>query len=245
MGFKIKGGLAGSADRIKQDQARSKQGPRTYIRRVKDGESLDVRFMTEPDGWFSFREYYVQGIGYFPDANLQELGIDLPEGTRNPSKRYLANAYLPGEDKVVPLLLPLDLASRIVMRFDRNGTVQDRDFVLHRAGSGVDTKYDVETADKESRDMSDKSLLDLGLVLQRQFEDAFGMDPMEVDETEEAESPTEVSSSTGEGDDGTLTEEQALAMDEDDLVLICEQIGVERSGNESKAELVELIFADS
>lgn len=252
MAFKINGGLAGSADRIKQQQERA-QNPRTYIRRVKDKEALRVRFLTEPEGWFQFREYYVQGIGYFPDANLSELGIELPADTRNPSKRYLANAYLPDESRVVPLLLPLDLASRIVMRFDRNGTITDRDFILHRAGSGIDTKYDAETDDKSSFDASSVTSVDLAMTLQRQFEDAFGLelDAVNEEETPEspsdvpssAEKPSDIPSSAEKDDDGTLSEEDARKMDLADLELLAEQIGVERMGSESKDELIEKIFA--
>lgn len=244
MGFKIKGGLAGSADRIKKDQERKSEG-RSYIRRVKDGEALKVRFLTEPEGWFQFREYYVQGVGYFPDANLDELGINLPTGTRSPSKRYLANTLLVGENRVVPLLLPLDLASRVVMRHDRNGTITDRDFILHRAGSGIDTKYDAETDDKSAMDLTQYNLVDLGTVLQRQFEDAFDLelDAEEEEGTVSSEMPfKEEASSTEQGGD-MLTEDQAREMDRIELEAIADQIGITRTGNEDRDTLIESIFA--
>ena len=70
------------------------------------------------------------------------------------SNRYLANVVDLDRDKVIPLLMPRDLANRFVVRYERNGTLIDRDFELSRTGEGLDTVYDLDAgvADRKKID---------------------------------------------------------------------------------------------
>lgn len=264
----ISGGKAGSVDRLKKEMDKS-SGNRTWIRGIKAGEDLTVRFLTEPDEWYSYREHYDPDIHFFPCVGRDN---DCPgcehesEKVQRTSRRFLANALDVEEGTVIPLKLPLDLANRLVARYERNGnTILNRDYTLHRMGKALDTTYDVTPEDKSQVDVSKYQLIDLEAALIEQFEDAFELESGEKEaapqtssekkreqatklidndsDLDDDEVPSEPSASPEEDDeDGYLTEEQALAMDKDELKKLATQVGVELDGRWSKQKMVEAIF---
>jgi hypothetical protein len=252
----ISGGKAGSVKRIQRDAERS-SGDRTWVRYLKEGEDLTVRFLTEPDEWYSYREHYDPDRGFFPcigkDSNCP--GCEhVSEKVQRSSRRYLANALDVESGFVVPIKLPLDLANRLVARYERNSnTLMNRDYTLHRMGKGLDTTYDVTPEDKSKVDTSQYKPLDLEKVLVQQFEETFDLnedddEPVAYDTDsdldEDDEVPSEPSASTDEDDDeGYLTEAQALAMSKPELKALAEQVGVELDGRWSVEKMVEAIFA--
>lgn len=271
MAFKIAGGKAGSASRIKKDMDRS-SGNRAWIKGVKAGEDLTVRFLTEPDEWYAYREHYDPEIHFFPCIGKDS---DCPgcehasEKVQRTSRRYLANVLDVESGQSIPLKLPLDLANRLVARYERNGnTLTNRDYTLHRMGKGLDTTYDVTPEDKSKVDVSEYKLHDLEKALIQQFEDAFDLDSDEAEEERPArkrassrksepevdtdddlddEVPSEPSASADEDDEdgGYLTEEQALQMSKDDLKALAEQVGAEIDGRWTKEKMVDAIFSQA
>ena len=261
---KISGGKAGSVSRLKKDMERS-SGNRTWVKNVKAGEDLTVRFLTEPDEWYAYREHYDPDVNFFPCIGKDN---DCPgcnhesEKVQRSSRRFLANALDVEKSMVVPLKLPLDLANRLVARYERNGnTVLNRDFTLHRMGSGLDTTYDVSPEDPVEIDLSkyEDSKHDLEKALIEQFEDAFDLESEdsggahtapqskgpERDTSSDVDDdvPSEPSSATDEDDDdGYLTEDQARQMSKDELKELAKQVGVEVDGRWTVDKMVETIF---
>jgi hypothetical protein len=270
---KISGGKAGSVSRLKKDMAKS-SGGKTWIKNVRADEDMTVRFLTEPEDWYAYREHYDPDVNFFPcvgkDADCPGCGSD-SEKVQRTSRRYLANVVDVESGSVVPLKLPLDLANRLVARYERNGdTLLNRDYTLHRMGKGLDTTYDVTPEDRSKFDISKHTLIDLEKALIEQFEDAFDLDededevkepprsrragartakPSEVDTDDdlddEDEVPSEPSASADEDDeDGEyLTEEEALKLDKDQLSELAEQVGIEIDKRWSTKRIVDAIFS--
>jgi hypothetical protein len=251
----ISGGKAGSVSRIRKDAERS-SGDRTWVRYLKEGEDLTIRFLTEPDEWYSYREHFDPGVGFFPCIGKDNScpGCEhASDQVQRSSRRYLANALVVDEGLVVPVKLPLDLANRLVARYERNSnTLTNRDYTLHRMGKGLDTTYDVSPEDKSELDVSGYKLIDLEKVLIHQFEDAFDLNEdtpsADLDEDDGVDDgvPSEPSTSADEDDDeGYLTEAQALAMSKDELKVLADNVGAEIDGRWSKTKMVEAIFASA
>jgi len=272
---KIAGGKTGSVKRMKKEMDSSTSG-RTWIRGLKEGEDLTVRFLQEPDEWYSYREHYDPDTHFFPcigrnsDCPGCEHSSDKVQRT---SRRFIAAALETETGQVVPLKLALDLANRLVARYERNGdTLLNRDYTLHRMGKGLDTTYDVSPEEKSDVDLSQYELPDAEAALIEQFEDAHDLDP-EDDEGEEEkkapprkqarkvtsdkktevdtdddvdtddEVPSEPSDSPEEDEDeGYLTEEQALAMDKDELIELAERVDATIDKRWGKQKMVDAIF---
>lgn len=258
----ISGGKAGSVNRLKKEMAKS-TGGKTWIKNVRADEDMTVRFLTEPDEWYSYREHYDPSVNFFPcigrDNDCPGCNHESDKVQRS-SRRFLANVVDVSEGQVVPLKLPLDLANRLVARYERAGdTIVDRDYTLHRMGKGLDTTYDVTPESPSRFDDSKYELIDLERALIEQFEDAFDLEPSEPaprkqskgrvaadtsSDVEEEDLPSEPSASTEQDDEdgGYLTEEQALRMSKDELHKLAEQLGVELDGRWSKERMVKSIF---
>lgn len=175
MPLQIKGGKAGSVSRLKsQIESRG----RTWIRGLREGEDLTVRFLTEPDEWYAYREHFSPEVNFFPCIGDECPGCNADsEQVQRASRRFLANALDTGSGEVIPLKLPLDLANRLVARYERNGnTLTDRDWTLHRMGKRLDTTYDVTPESPSRVDASRYQLIELEDALLHQFKEAFGLE---------------------------------------------------------------------
>jgi len=266
---KIAGGKTGSVTRLKKDMAKSTGGT-TWIKGIRADEDLTIRFLTEPDDWYSYREHYDPENKFFPCIGRDNdcPGCEHPsEKVQRTSRRYLANALDVEAGRVVPLKLPLDLANRLVNRYERAGdTIVDRDYTLHRMGSGLDTTYDVTPEEKSKVNIKSYDVIDLEQVLIEQFEDAFDLDSSEkapartekpssaakrrqpsfdTSSDEDDDVPSEPSSSADEDDDDGdyLSEEQAMQMTKDQLIALAEQLNIELDGRWGKKRMVDTIFA--
>lgn len=245
----IQGGKAGSVTRLKKDFDRS-SGNRTWIKSIPT-DDITVRFLTEPDEWYAYREHYSPDVHYFPCIGKEN---DCPgcrhdsDKVQRTSRRYLANALDVETGMVIPLRLPLDMANRLVARYERQTppTLMNRDYTLHRMGTGLDTTYDVTPEDKVDIDTSEYDFIDLEKALIQQFEDAFDLESEDA-ETDKEEIPSEPSSSAeqDEEDGDYLTEEQALQMDKKELSDLAEQLGIELDGRWSKERMVDTLFSEA
>lgn len=263
---KISGGRSGSVNRMKKEMERS-SGDRTWIKNVKAGEDLTVRFLTEPEEWYSYREHYDPEVHFFPcigkDNDCPGCRSDV-EKIQRTSKRYLANVLDVEMGVVVPLKLAMDLAQRLVASYERYGnTITDRDYTLHRMGKGLETSYDRTPEAPAKMDLSRYQLLDLEKALIEQFEDAFDLGGERDDEGGERtakasdvavdtssdvddEVPSEPSASADEDDDGGyLTEEEARKMSKEELKELARQLNVEIDGRWSTDKMVDTIFSEA
>lgn len=120
-------------------------GSVTYIKNVP-AEGITVRFITEPEQWFGYYEYWDDVAKTFVPMVEGEV---LPDGARA-SFRYLASALDVDSDRVIPLKLAKTAANSLILKYDKYDTMMDRNYELQKHGEGLDTTYDV-TPDAPSK----------------------------------------------------------------------------------------------
>ena len=156
---KYQGGKVGSLSRLREQL--KKGGGGAFIKNVPANDVMVVRFLTEPDDWYGYKEAYDTEVRrYFPVLEGMEITAE-----QRVSNRFLAIVLDVTEDKVIPLKMPKDLANRVLMRYDRYETIMDRDYELSRMGEGLDTTYDCAPGDKVKRNLAKYELLDLDEVI--------------------------------------------------------------------------------
>lgn len=242
---KIAGGKAGSIDKLKQALDRSKGNfETTWIRSLKANEDLTVRFLSEPDEWYSYKEHYDQTHYYYPCIG-EESGCPGCQSDTRASQRWLANVLDVHQGRVVPLKLPLDLTNRLIARYERYGnTITDRDYTLHRMGSGLDTTYDVTAEQPSQLDVSRYDALDLEKVLIDSYQDSFGKTPQEEEDDvqHQREMFDEELDTSDDLDDEFITEEEMLAMSREELKDLAVEFGVKVEAGMNKSDLVKAII---
>lgn len=174
---KIRGGKVKSIAGMKTSL--KKGGGAGYLARVGADSAMTVRFLTEPEGnWVQYFEHYDDTRKFYPCT-----GDDCPgcaDGD-NPSMRYLANVLDVAEGKVIPLVLPKTLAASALKKYEKYGTMLDRDYEIERSGTGFDTEYEITPEPPSKMNISRFDLLDLEEKLEAQLDTA----DEEVDDEEE------------------------------------------------------------
>lgn len=157
-------------------------GGGAWIKWIPKNGSMNVRFIQEPEEWVNYVEHYDTTLRTSYPCNGEQSCPGCMSGERK-SHRYLANAVnLDDNERVVPLQLPKDLANRLVVKYEKWGTLLDRDIELTRSGDGLDTVYDLD-ADVPSRRKMDKyQALDLLKVLDDAYNSVFNGTDEEEDE---------------------------------------------------------------
>jgi hypothetical protein len=159
---------AGESKNVKELKKNLKRGGKAgYLSRVPaDGRT--VRFLTEPDKWFKFYEHYDEAREddrYFP---CTEDCVGCDEGL-DTSKRWLANALDTSENRVIPQVLPASLVGNLMKKYDKFGTIMDRDYELTKEGSGMGTEYDALYESPKKMKLDRFELLNLEDVLLSQL----------------------------------------------------------------------------
>lgn len=132
----IRGGRVGSIQRFKQKVTRNSN--KNFIRRLKADEPLVVRFLTEPEEWIEYFEYYDAD-----DRQYRAVGADqyLEDDVRV-SRRFAAVVLDVADDTTFVIQIPVTLAETLNLRYERYGSLMDRDYELSRMGKDLNTKYD-------------------------------------------------------------------------------------------------------
>ena len=138
------------------------------IQNVQADNTKVVRFLTEPEEWFAYQEYWDnEKRRYIPVAD----GVEPPV---RPSQRFLAQCVDRETDQVIALKMPKDLTNRLVMRYDRFNTIMDRDYEIMRTGKGLDTAYDVTPEAPTDFDSTKYTKVNLLEILETAFNSAMG-----------------------------------------------------------------------
>lgn len=181
---KIRGGKVKSMGGLKSSL--KKGGGAGYLTRVSADSSLTVRFLTEPEGnWVQYYEHYDDTRKFYPCTD------DCPgcaDGD-SPSQRYLANALDVADGKVIPLVMPKTLAASAVKKYEKYGTLLDRDYEIERSGSGFDTSYEITPEPPSKMNVSRFDLIDLEEILAAQLQDE-DEDVEDEDESDDDEDET-------------------------------------------------------
>ena len=131
----------------------------TYLRGFKAGNTT-VRFLQEMEEWDKYREHYTLDGKMFPCIKTEGTCPGCTSNNEKVSKssrKYATNVFLVDTGQVLPFKIPITLAKLLENRADRNGgTLLNRDYVVMRSGSGMDTSYDVDTDEKYVIDVAEK-----------------------------------------------------------------------------------------
>lgn len=133
-------GRMGSAKAVKQSLKGGGGNPNVKI--VPKENSITVRFLDEPEDFFGLYEHWLSDGPVACTEDCEHCASDDPE-ERKRQFRYLANAYVVDDQKVVVLKLPKTLVELLMNFYKKyDGTLLDRDYDLSRTGSGQnDTRY--------------------------------------------------------------------------------------------------------
>ena len=158
--MQISGKKMGSVKAVKDSLKKGGSSLNTYIKNVP-AEGITVRFLTEPEEWFGFYEYWNDESRNFTPMAVGEI---LPDGAKA-SFRYLASAVDVDSDRVIPLKLAKTAANSLILKYDKYGTMLDRNYELQRHGEGLDTTYDVTPDAPTKLNIGKYEVIDLEQVL--------------------------------------------------------------------------------
>jgi hypothetical protein len=169
---------------MKKFKAALKRGGGSGMIQGVPADGITVRFLTEPDEWVGYWEWFDKEANQFVPM---VKGEDLPNGTK-PSHRFLANAVIvsdgPRQDTVVALKLAKTLATSLGVKGDKYGTLTDRDYELDKYGEGFDTTYDVTPDAPSKRNLTKYELLDLEAIIMESRAAIDGTDDDDADDDE-------------------------------------------------------------
>lgn len=204
----ISGKKMGSVKALKESLKKGGSSMQTYIKNVP-AEGITVRFLTEPEEWFGYYEYWNDESRNFCPMAVGEV---LPDGAK-PSFRYLACVLDIETDRVVPLKLAKTAANSLILKYDKFGTMLDRNYELQKHGEKLDTTYDVTPDAPAKLNLAKYELLDLEQILIDARANALGekeeafparstkvVDDDDIDD-EEDEEAEEVSGGTDDDDE--------------------------------------------
>lgn len=146
----------------------------------KEPGSLTVRFLQEPDTFITYEECWNATLRKsFPYASHMKEGSDFDRK----SEVYLANALDVEKDRVIALQVKQSVLNSLVIKYEKYGTLMDRDYEIARYGEGLDTTYDVTPEAPMNRKLDKYTLLDLHNVIKQAYLNVF---PDEGDDEEDA-----------------------------------------------------------
>ena len=167
--MEISGKKMGTLKALKDSLKKGGSSLNTFIKNVP-AEVITVRFLTEPEEWFGYYEYWNDESRNFCPMAVGEV---LPDGSR-PSFRYLTCAVDIESDRVIPLKLAKTAANSLILKYDKYGTMLDRNYELQRHGEGLDTSYDVTPDAPSKLSLAKYDTIDLEKVLVEARANALG-----------------------------------------------------------------------
>jgi hypothetical protein len=207
---KIRGGKVKSMSGLKSSM--KKGGGAGYLSRVPADGALTVRFLTEPIEWIEYWEHYDSVRKFYPCSDTCPGCL---EGDR-PSQRYLANAVDVGETRVIPLVMPKTMAASVLKKYEKYGTLLDRDYELTRSGQGFDTEYEVTPEIPTNMKLDRFDLLDLWELLEGQLGNTGDDDDVDDDDDDDVPAPKSKKRAPAPVDEDDDDEEEVEAEDEDE-----------------------------
>lgn len=200
---------------------------------LRDGDTATVRFLDEPENWVLYKEHFVQGKGFVPCLG-EDDGCEPCEEGNNASERGLVNVYvleverqerkvkgkkyeakIEEPKKVMLLKMSNGLRASIIVRYERRGTVMDREVSITRDGESTDTEYVLDWADSKSAAPKgiSKDKIDIPDFLQ-EIVDAYYKDSKPT--TSKSKSKNKAKKRERDDEDDELEEEEELEEDFDE-----------------------------
>lgn len=227
------------------------EGGKEWLHNFKPGETK-VRFLQEVDDWILYREHYTGEGKSFPCTNERSScpGCTSDNEKMNKSSRkYAANAINLSTGRVQAFKMPITLSDRLAARSQRNGdTIINRDYIIIRTGSGLDTEYDVEQDEKYEIDLAQykDSFIDIENILAESFQEVWGglelvgeKPSKQVSKDVPPSKPTAVTAKQSSEEEIEVDEDTVRAMKRSDLIALYAKAGVEVDDDLSTKELAE------
>ena len=240
----------GSMKAVKESLKKGAGGDKKWIKNIPS-EGIVVRFLTEPEQWFGYYEYFDRDNKQFVPMAEGEV---LPDGVR-PSFRYLTNALDVETDRVIPLKLPKTAANSLIIKYDKYETLLDRNYELDKHGEGLDTTYDVTPTGPTKMVLGKYDLLDLESILvdarnmalgESDVEgssDSFNNDDIDTDDDDDDEIDNPTLESDDDSTETTYTEDELRKMSVRDLRIIALELDLDPRGKTKDALVDEIILA--
>lgn len=157
-----------------------------WFKYMKDGDTT-YRLLQNPDDWVYWWEHFA-GQNSFPCTNERETCPGCTsenEKTAKANRKVSFNVLEEGRYVNVYKVPPL-LADKFKLRYERIGTLTDRDYTVTRYKSGADkVDYDVEANAPAEIDLSKFELKDIEQMLVQAYDEAWG-DSAKVKATKQA-----------------------------------------------------------
>lgn len=237
----------GSMKAVKESLKKGGGSDKTWIKNIP-ADGIIVRFLTEPEHWFGYYEYYDSDNKQFVPMAEGEI---LPDGVR-PSFRYLTNALDVETDRVIPLKLPKTAANSLIIKYDKYETLLDRNYELDKHGEGLDTTYDVTPTGPSQMVLSKYDLLDLESILvdarnmalgetdtEQSSKGSFNDDDIDTDDDDDDDDEIDTPAATANGK--TYTEDDLRQMSVRDLRIIALELDLDPRGKTKDALVDEII----
>lgn len=217
----------------------SRGGGGGFIKYPKEGGN-QVRILDEPDQWKYFWEHFNPG-GYSFPCNTEDRGncpgctSDI-EKMQKASEKVAMNCY-DGQYTSVWKFPRKSVADKLKTRYERIGTITDRDYLITQIKSKKGVEYDLEGLDKEAFDFDavEEYKKDPEELLAEAYEDAWGGDAKSrtavaadaVQQQHEADAkPVRPTIKREEPkEETTVSEKDLRAMDVWDLEKLCKSEG--------------------
>lgn len=190
MAYKIKGGVVGTIDNFNKTFEKKAKSSTAYPTRIpKAGESIIGRFLTGPEEWVEFYQFFSPTDGYVIET--EENSDHYREQGLYPSKLFLAAFLIKATNQVVALELKKTLAEQIGLFLEKQAkkgkTLQDFDLELFKNGTGTDTKYHYVLDSADEVDLSNYVIPDLWETVKALLGDDDGDDTSSIEDDVEEE----------------------------------------------------------
>lgn len=149
-----------------------------YMKYFKDGDTV-IRLLDEPSAWLYWWDHFDPSGFSYPCTNERDTcpGCTSPSEKVKRASRKISFHVLEG-DFINVYKVPPVLADKFKLRFERTGTVTDRDYMVtrYKTGSGdkKKTEYDLEASPPDHKDLSKYELQDMEEMLAQQYDEIWG-----------------------------------------------------------------------
>ena len=159
---------------VKAVKDSAKSGGNGRMAFIPSDKTFVVRFLHEPENWIMYSEVYDASTKKsFPVPDDPSMP-GYPDADVRRTDRYLANVVDIDRDTVKAIKLPKSVVNALIVRYEKYGTLTDRDYELYRTGSGLDTEYFADPEAPSQRKLDKYDAHDLEDVLTEAYETIFG-----------------------------------------------------------------------
>ena len=167
------GKTAGSLKALKKQLEKGSGNGDAFITYVPKNEPLVVRFLQEPEEFLMYEDCWdPTSKRSFPFVEGLQKGVDF----ERKSTVFIVNAVDVDKDRVIALQVKQSVLTHLINRYERYGTLLDRDYEIEKFGEKLDTTYSVTPEAPKKRSTSKYKLLDLQKVLTDAYNAARGVD---------------------------------------------------------------------